>query len=938
MPVARGVVRSASDQSAVAGAAIRLVGTSLTCATDSSGAFEIALVCDTAADRCTLEVSAAGYAIKRVVALCAGDTVSLAPVLLQSTVTELGRSTVVARRTGQAESMDRQRNADNLTSVIDAEMIRTLPDRSAADALQRVSGVSLQREQGEGRYIMIRGTESRLSTVTINGQTISSPDAETRATALNVVPSEQLARVEVSKVLTPEMDGDAIGGTVNLVTATARSARPELSLSLSPGYTALSGEPLVQGAASLGKRFLGQRLGAIIAASYYRDHRQTDDVEIMWNTSLHIATQDRNVRYYDLQFRQYNRTNTRVGLNTRLDYRLATLGTAWLSADYNQLNAHELRRRLILHPQSDDARPLDDPAYVKDVPVTRGIREREKDQRIAGASAGAQLLLGTVALDLGAAYSYAHSLEPFRHDASFSRQYSIRFDSREPDLPGFFPFDQTAYSMSELYYQLLGTPRQPDLYDTTWDDMSLFVCSKANVQRRESTEHTLSGYLNAQRSFDLGSSVLELKSGIKAVQHTKSEAAYYTSYEMVTPSSALRLSNFLDSYRNPEFYDGAYVLDRMPRMDRVLEYFVTNPSGDSITVDSISHQLDIDPLTYDARDRNGAGYLQGTWTAGRLRLIGGLRVEYSSLWYTGILDSTVGQQATFYSARPVSMYRQFTIPLPSLVSRLSITDRSIVRVSYTRSFSRPDWMDLVPRTVYSSEDGIYTVMAGNPDLRPTTAHNVDLSFEHYLRPDGLVYGGLFYKRMDDYVFSGSTVYYREGGKELYTLYTKRNGDGADLAGAELNLVEQFRFLPAFLSGLGVSANYTYTWSQTVVPGLSGTSALPGQSAHVANAALFYEKYGFSARLALNLQSDFIYEISSYRNRDGQLSAGNSTHVDDHVQLDCSLGKKLGSHVSVLLQLNNLTNEPHRVYQGDKRHMIQKEYYSWSAQLGVRAMF
>ena len=154
------------------------------------------------------------------------------------------KTVVVQGKTGQALAQSKQQNADNLKNVIDAELIGKLPDQSTADALQRVPGISIERDNGEGHYVMIRGTESRLSTVTIDGQSIAGTDASTRAVDLNVVPSDQLAEIEVAKVLMPEMDADAIGGTVNLITSTARDSVTRIKANFIPGYMQMSDKPI----------------------------------------------------------------------------------------------------------------------------------------------------------------------------------------------------------------------------------------------------------------------------------------------------------------------------------------------------------------------------------------------------------------------------------------------------------------------------------------------------------------------------------------------------------------------------------------------------------------------------------------------------------------------------------------------------------------------
>jgi outer membrane receptor protein involved in Fe transport len=166
-------------------------------------------------------------------------------------------------------------------------------------------------------------------------------------------------------------------------------------------------------------------------------------------------------------------------------------------------------------------------------------------------------------------------------------------------------------------------------------------------------------------------------------------------------------------------------------------------------------------------------------------------------------------------------------------------------------------------------------------------------------------------------------------------YTKLNGGYADLAGLELSVMQRFFFLPGFLNGFGVNGNYCFTWSQTQIPGFNKYTALPGQSDHVGNVSLFYEKYGFSARLALNMQSASIYELKAYVNTSTKAVTSYPDYTDNHTQLDCALSQKLPGNVTVLLEFNNLTNEPSRLYMNTPDYLSQKEYYSWTVHAGVK---
>jgi TonB-dependent receptor len=313
--------------------------------------------------------------------------------------------------------------------------------------------------------------------------------------------------------------------------------------------------------------------------------------------------------------------------------------------------------------------------------------------------------------------------------------------------------------------------------------------------------------------------------------------------------------------------------------------------------------------------------------------------------YSGIQDTAEGYSNSVIQRFPLSMYKSFFYPLPMLLGRYAIDKNLDARLSYTHTFSPPDWMDLVPTKVFTNDDGQEQVDMGNPDLKPTQAHNVDGSIEWYPTAMDMASFGAFYKRMEDYIFSTRGYYENaiyspyiiavsSGSHEPITAYSKANGNSADLAGFEANLMQRFLFLPGFLSGFGVNANYTFTWSQALLPGFASYTTLPGQSNHVGNFSLFFEKYGFSARAALNVQSAYIYELDTYIDPAGaKLLLPNYTAT--HAQLDCALSQKLPGNVTILLEANNITNAPGRLYLDSPAYPTEIEYYSWAVHAGVK---
>ena len=510
---------------------------------------------------------------------------------------------------------------------------------------------------------------------------------------------------------------------------------------------------------------------------------------------------------------------------------------------------------------------------------------------------------------------------------------SYLFNHSDANRPTFEPIIINVYQAN-----MLSSGTEVFDYDSSFNNMKYYKLSSAKIENTQASENSFSAQFDAKKPFDLDFGRLEAKAGGKVLDHFKNQNLSVITFYDTGKYSSPNLTSFVGGYSNNDFYNNLYSMNNMPDPGLVRAYLnaphyynnVVNP-GNRFVADS-TNPLSSDPETFSARDFNGAGYGMATLKMDRLTIIGGLRLEYTSMHYSGYSDS-VNVQNNWAKTSVVDMYKRFFFPLPDLIFKFSPTKETNYRASYTRSFSRPEWYDLVPHIVYNVDDNVHTATKGNPDLRPTTSDNVDLSAEYYFNnKKSVLYAGVFGKQMHDYIFSAELDTFFNQSKTEWTYYTKANGGKANLAGMELELQSQFFFLPSFLSGFGINGNYIYTYSNTLLPELNQYSPLPGQSKHVGNAALFYEKYGFSGRMALNYQSYCIAELINSADHFG------SVYVDDHLELDCAASQKITKNLTTVVEFKNLTNAPKKLYLLDPSHTTQMEYYGWSMQAGVRLSF
>src|SRR6266852_7200970 len=323
-----------SGNSALQGALVELLPLGRKVVTDNQGQFRIT---DVPAGEYTLSVSYVGLAVSNVpVVVQAGQEASANSVL--QVASQVDQVVVTAERLqGETEAINIERTAEDIVQVLPAEVITSLPNTNIVDAVGRLPSVSLERDEGEGKYVQIRGTDPRLSNVTINGVNVPSPEGGVRNVKLDVIPSDLVASIEVNKTLSANQDGDAIGGSVNLVTKTA-GADPYAAISAMAGYTNIvGGRGLDQFTATSAGRFgPDKRLGLLLGGSYDWNGRGINDIEPSPGTNDFGAGPVPVVSGVDV--REYLYRRARYGAAGGMDYRLGAGSSAYMRGLCSQFN------------------------------------------------------------------------------------------------------------------------------------------------------------------------------------------------------------------------------------------------------------------------------------------------------------------------------------------------------------------------------------------------------------------------------------------------------------------------------------------------------------------------------------------------------------------------------------------------------------------------
>lgn len=847
----------------------------------------------------TVEVSYVGYApLKLTLEVAETGVTRLNPVFNRDVV-QLDRFVISGSRVGMARALNEQRAAKTLTSIVAADEIGRFPDQNAAESIQRLPGVALYRDQGEGRFINLRGLNYIYTSVRLNGANLASPELGDRAMALDVLPSESLGRIEVTKVPTPDMDAEGLGGNVNLKTKSAfESTGREVNFTTAGIYSALTEKTNARVSGSYSDVLADGTIGLSAGFSWqerdFGSHNFEED-----GYALRSVTPGGPTFFVPnaLGFRDYVINRERLGANVGLEFKPDADSHYFVRGTFNQFTDTEDRHQLYI-PFSRGtllAASATSATFDNISRVRRDIRIREKDQEIAAISGGFERRFGAWQVDGLASLSKAVERRPDEITARLRR----------------------ADADSDLRYTF------NSLYDITLEQLggaSVTDPANYNALDRMERQNNLGSDKEASVALNLRRDLAGIDAGyvkFGASYRAKEKRSEVNVFRYTVPTTF----NFtaLAGPVNPAYPYGF----RVPRLshDAVLAAFNGNRSAFTETV------LQPDSTLNDwISEEDVLGlYAMAGGTRGKASWIAGVRYERTDF-------NARGAQFRASVITPTAAVRTYDNVLPGLHLRYDFSPQLVGRVSYSQSLVRPAFSETA---IYRNiADNDLDVLAGNPNLETLEARNFDASLEYYLGSLGVVSAGVFHKQIENFSY-GVSVPGGDPAFPTYDLVTFANGSDGKVSGVELAYQQQFRMLPAPFDGLGFMTNLTLVDSQATYPTRPGEK-LPfiGQSDVTGNAALTYEKGPLFVRLALNWRDAHLREdepIGGNRDED--------RWIDDFHQLDVSASYKLTKHAELFVEATNLTNEPFRVFfnssNGQGRRLVQIEVYDWTANFGIR---
>jgi TonB-dependent receptor len=919
------------------GAEIKLQPTGRTVASGQQGTYFINTI---APGNYTIAVSYVGFSLfTKGVSITAGQTTTLDVTMQVSSQNE--QILVTAQSvSGEAEAINRERTADNVLQVMTSEVITSLPNANIADAVGRLPSVTLERDEGEGKYIQVRSLEPRLTNATIDGVNVPSPEPGVREIKFDAMPADLVESVEVNKTLQADMDGEGIGGSVNIVTKTA-GERPTVSFSGGGGTSTIDGgRNLWQTSGTVGKRF-GQdkRWGALIGGSYDWNGRGIDDIEPVPDVATFSSGS--TGRYFDTQdMRQYLYKRSRWGLTGSTDYKLGNDSDIYVRGIYSSFRDYGDKWVYTLTDNTQGISLLQangcgtDSNNVTIAPCT-GVPAFSESNRVPVFNIGSLLL--------GGKHVFASSW--FSWDASVSRSEQLKSGGNEgadfatnATYNNLYPNGSTCQFSPSLTTHVYIPQWTPSCFTEAYAPTNYDL---ADI----TTSFGKSPQLNLQftgayaKRYHIGSHLSTIEIGGKFRNAHKFDDSYTPQY---TPNGSVPMTQFLGAYQNNDYYSGNYKVGPTTDWSKVINYLNSNMGAFTLTPGTTG----VNPANFDYVEKVSAGFVMNTIDFNRIRIVAGVRFEG-----TNLDTSTPSFDSNNNYLGNTSMNGSYLKVLPSASVRFDLHHDTDLRIVYSRALSRPDPQDIAQALSVTLNQTPLTASLGNPALKAETANNYDVLMEHYLKPFGMIQAGFFYKQLYEPIVTQSFTklnYSPDPANPLYPVGTwivsqPINAGSGWLAGFECAYLQNFTSLPGALGGLGLTANYSYTNSQASgLPGRSDSPRLLRQAPNTFNISPTYDHGRLSLRVGLTYNDHSVY---AYQYQDG---TGGSTptpgglhgplgdnYLYSHFQLDVQGSFRLKYGFTLVAYGLNLTDEAFGFYNGQQQYMTQREYYGPTFALGLR---
>lgn len=802
----------------------------------------------------------------------------------QSASREIEEIEVIGTRATFMNAVERQREAQNIISVVDSDALGNFPDSTAADAMRRLSGVAVENDQGEGRYVTIRGLSSDLNSVAVNGASMVAPE-NGRSVIMDGIPTELMDSISVSKTLTPEMDADSIGGRVDFNTKKPTDLdEPLLKVKLATKFAEYTDYKQAPNASITYGDRISDNTAHIFSLTYSSKKIETFNNETGFGWDSGYLNDDWEMRWYELERERY-------GLSYDINTVMENGTVVFANLMYNEYDEAETRFK-------DEYGKID---FVESTPNGNGMvssrirhdaetRQRYETRKIGAINLGFESSVNDWVVDGKVSYSWAQEDDSDNADVTF-RNYDKTFGGEfywtNPQRPYFVAYANDLRDPINLEF---------DAFET-W----------ANI----SDDEEVGFEFNAERESSLGI----IKTGIKTRNRTKDVNDYIIGYAWNSATMADWGAVTVDDwfFENQVFGNhvtGATAYGMLQQVNQMDVSFEDAISRDFVTDEKIN-----------------ALYIQDTIELDRAVVIAGIRYEHTST------DSQAYDQV---GARTYAD-QSYGFVSPSLTVKYFINDQVQLRGAIWRGLSRPSFTQTAPITsVNYGTAGDISGSIGNPDLKSYEANNFDLSLEYY--GDDMAYAaiGIFRKDIKNAIYPTvqkaatiNGIAFNDG------VETWINSGDSYINGLELN--GQY----GWESGIYVAANFTLTDSESEFKFENDSvfkTPFRKLAKRAANFSIGYDKGSWDIRLAGNYRSDYVDWLADENGNITNVSANNTRWVAPFAQLDLVSKYNWDDKLTIRFEAANLNNRAEYYYWGNKDQLSQYDLYGKNYTLGIDYTF
>ncbi len=879
---------------------------------DDRGRFRIGNV---PAGSYTLVVSYVGTPAKRISITVPESGLAMGEVVIgagaDNQAADLEEVIVYGQAAAIASALSQERSANNVVGVLDTDAMGQFPDQNVAESLRRLSGISVETDQGEGRYVAIRGMDPDLNSTSINGVRATSGEPR-RALQLDVIPSDVLDGLEVHKTLTPDMDGDAIGGSINVKTLSAFSRKGAYLKARAEGQYNENSENWNPKLSIAGSNIFNlandRRLGVAAAISWndrdlHINNNEGDDWEVADNGSDYMET---------LEPRLYTVGRERVGGALNFDLDISDSTALHLYTLYSKFTDTELRNATAFEFGGLDENTVSATnADYDELEIERSTKGRTRIGQIAenlSISAGSETQLDDWLISTKIGYSYAEERTPDQ----VSGAWVAEFESNDGTI-GAGPVASIDRSNPQV-------PVVTSQYWTALQDASLYELDEIEHFNEKNKDEQTSFQVDATR--DIGSGSIKFGAKVRYREKSSDEMADLWSGDGTWFLSDALLANGAAAYGLPT------PLDPVP--DNSIERDIL-AGGTGIDFEDLDSMIDSNVADFVYQEDVTAGFIMGTWETDRATIVAGLRYEHTEIDNRGNEVEFTEEDANGPGDPPedtvtvtaIQAKNSYDDLLPSANIRYNFTDNLIGRLSFHRAVVRPRVEDVALRVAIEDNEA----ELGNPDLDPFRAWNIDASLSFYPTDLSVVSAGLFYKKIEDFIFVQQIDDYAWQNRVFDEATVALNGQDATVLGVELNYQQHFGFLGAPFDAFLVAVNYTYVDAE----GDTGDRKvdLPKQASNLANLVIGYDKHGLDLRLALKYRDSYVDEL---------VDVGYDRYTDSRVQWDFTAKYRMNDSWQLYGEVVNIGNEPEYYYAGITSRAYQYDDFGTAYTFGIQYNF